>query len=101
MRTWTGPNHPQGLAQLEEYEKGENSPEVLRCLSEWISILDECDTVPGTKLAGYCEGSKCSRSPWIVSVIVLSINLGTCFHRHFAFYPFILILLLSCFAIPC
>ncbi|KAJ7117034.1 hypothetical protein C8R44DRAFT_738900 [Mycena epipterygia] len=56
MRTWTGPNHPQGLAQLEEYEKGENSPEVLRCLSEWISILDEGGTVPDTKLSSLLRG---------------------------------------------
>ncbi|KAJ7098983.1 hypothetical protein C8R44DRAFT_811026, partial [Mycena epipterygia] len=51
--TWTGPTHPQGLAQLEEYEKGENSPEVF---SEWISILNERGTVPGTKLGSLLRG---------------------------------------------
>ncbi|KAJ7839936.1 Bestrophin, RFP-TM, chloride channel-domain-containing protein [Mycena olivaceomarginata] len=57
MRTWTGPIHPQGVAQLEEFEKGENLPEeVLRCLSEWVSVLEERGTVPGTSLGSILAG---------------------------------------------
>ncbi|KAJ7921179.1 UPF0187-domain-containing protein [Mycena leptocephala] len=57
IRTWTGPIHPQGLAELEEYEIGENLPEeVLRCLSEWISVLEERGTVPGTSLGNILAG---------------------------------------------
>ncbi|KAJ6566616.1 Bestrophin, RFP-TM, chloride channel-domain-containing protein [Mycena capillaripes] len=57
IRTWSGPIHPQGVAQLEEYEKGENLPEeVLRCLSEWISVLEERGTVPGTSLGSILGG---------------------------------------------
>ena len=30
---------------------GENLPlEILRCLSEWVSVLDERETVPGKRL---------------------------------------------------
>ncbi|KAJ7184889.1 UPF0187-domain-containing protein [Mycena filopes] len=57
MRTWSGPIHPQGVAQLEEVEMGENLPEeVLRCLSEWISVLEERATVPGTSLGSILGG---------------------------------------------
>ncbi|KAJ7889751.1 Bestrophin, RFP-TM, chloride channel-domain-containing protein [Mycena leptocephala] len=57
IRTWSGPIHPQGVAQLEEYEKGENLPEeVLRCLTEWISVLEERGTVPGTSLGNLLAG---------------------------------------------
>ncbi|KAJ7098959.1 Bestrophin, RFP-TM, chloride channel-domain-containing protein [Mycena epipterygia] len=57
MRTWSGPIHPQGVAQLEEYEKGENLPEeVLRCFSEWVSVLEERGTVPGTSLGSILAG---------------------------------------------
>jgi hypothetical protein len=38
MRTWTGPIHPQGVAQLEEFEKGENLPEEVR-VSSWFTRL--------------------------------------------------------------
>ncbi|KAJ7624044.1 Bestrophin, RFP-TM, chloride channel-domain-containing protein [Mycena polygramma] len=55
MRTWSGPIH--AVAQLEEYEKGENLPEeVLRCLSEWLSVLEERGTVPGTSLGSILGG---------------------------------------------
>jgi len=57
LRTWTGPIHPQDLAQLEEYEIGENLPEeVLRCLSEWVSVLEERNTVPGASLGSILGG---------------------------------------------
>ncbi|KAJ7032597.1 UPF0187-domain-containing protein [Mycena alexandri] len=57
MRTWTGPIHPQDVAQLEEVEVGENLPEeVLRCLSEWVSVLEERGTVPGTSLGSILGG---------------------------------------------
>ncbi|KAJ6496406.1 UPF0187-domain-containing protein [Mycena sanguinolenta] len=57
MRTWSGPIHPTGVAQLEEFEIGENLPEeVLRCLSEWVSVLEERGTVPGTSLGGILGG---------------------------------------------
>ncbi|KAJ7473083.1 Bestrophin, RFP-TM, chloride channel-domain-containing protein [Mycena galericulata] len=57
VRQWGGPIHPQGVAQLEEFEKGENLPEeVLRCLSEWISVLEERGTVPGTSLGSILGG---------------------------------------------
>ncbi|KAF7358772.1 hypothetical protein MSAN_01216200 [Mycena sanguinolenta] len=57
MRTWSGPIHPLGVAQLEEFEIGENLPEeVLRCLSEWVSVLEERGTVPGTSLGAILGG---------------------------------------------
>ncbi|KAF7354224.1 hypothetical protein MVEN_01110200 [Mycena venus] len=57
IRTWSGPIHPTGVAQLEEFEKGENLPEeVLRCLSEWVSVLEERGTVPGTSLGSILGG---------------------------------------------
>ncbi|KAF7301067.1 hypothetical protein MIND_00670600 [Mycena indigotica] len=57
MRTWSGPIHPHGLAELEEFQKGENLPEeVLRCLSEWISVLEERGTVPGASLGSILGG---------------------------------------------
>ncbi|KAJ6549263.1 Bestrophin, RFP-TM, chloride channel-domain-containing protein [Mycena vulgaris] len=57
MRAWSGPIHPQGLAQPGEYEKGENLPEeVLRCLSEWISVLEARATVPGASLGAILGG---------------------------------------------
>ncbi|KAF8147961.1 Bestrophin, RFP-TM, chloride channel-domain-containing protein [Mycena galopus ATCC 62051] len=57
MRNWSGPIHPQGLAQLEEFEIGENLPEeILRCLSEWVSVLEERGTVPGTSLGSILGG---------------------------------------------
>ncbi|KAJ7921177.1 Bestrophin, RFP-TM, chloride channel-domain-containing protein [Mycena leptocephala] len=57
LRAWSGPIHPQGVAQLEEYEMGENLPEeVLRCLSEWLSVLEERGTVPGASLGSMLAG---------------------------------------------
>ncbi|KAF7358756.1 hypothetical protein MSAN_01214600 [Mycena sanguinolenta] len=57
MRTWSGPIHPLGVAQLEEFEIGENLPEeVLRCLSEWVSVLEERGTVPETSLGAILGG---------------------------------------------
>ncbi|KAJ7744760.1 Bestrophin, RFP-TM, chloride channel-domain-containing protein [Mycena maculata] len=51
MRHWGGPIHPHGVAELEEFEKGENLPEeILRCLSEWVSVLEDRNTVPGASL---------------------------------------------------
>ncbi|KAJ7617111.1 UPF0187-domain-containing protein [Roridomyces roridus] len=51
MRTWSGPVHPHQVAELEEVEKGENLPEeILRCLSEWLSVLEERATVPGSTM---------------------------------------------------
>ncbi|TFK65187.1 UPF0187-domain-containing protein [Pluteus cervinus] len=54
-RKWRGPVHsfkhlrhrPQG------FNDGENLPlEILRCLSEWFSVLEDRGTVPGTSLGG-------------------------------------------------
>ncbi|CAK5262402.1 unnamed protein product [Mycena citricolor] len=57
MRTWSGPIHPDGLKQLEEIEIGENLPEeILRCLSEWVSVLEERGTVPGASLGAILGG---------------------------------------------
>ncbi|KAJ7636589.1 Bestrophin, RFP-TM, chloride channel-domain-containing protein [Roridomyces roridus] len=54
---WVGPIHPQGVAQLEEWEEGENLPEeILRTLSEWSSVLEFRGTVPGASLGGVLGG---------------------------------------------
>jgi hypothetical protein len=38
-------------------EKGENLPEeVLRCISEWCSVLEDRNTVPGGSLGGIMGG---------------------------------------------
>ncbi|KAJ7737253.1 Bestrophin, RFP-TM, chloride channel-domain-containing protein [Mycena maculata] len=51
IRQWGGPIHPEGVKELEDVEKGENLPEeVLRCLSEWVSVLEQRNTVPGASL---------------------------------------------------
>ncbi|KAJ7133985.1 Bestrophin, RFP-TM, chloride channel-domain-containing protein [Mycena crocata] len=53
----SGPIHPAGVAKLEEVEMGENLPEeVLRCLSEWFSVLEARQTVPGTSLGAMIAG---------------------------------------------
>ncbi|KAF7331535.1 hypothetical protein MKEN_00032500 [Mycena kentingensis (nom. inval.)] len=57
MRTWSGPVHPHAIAQLEEVQKGENLPvEILRCLSEWVSVLEERQTVPGASIGSILAG---------------------------------------------
>ncbi|KAF7318124.1 hypothetical protein HMN09_00320400 [Mycena chlorophos] len=57
MRTWSGPIHPHGQKELERYEIGENLPEeVLRCLSEWVSVLEDRGTVPGASLGSILGG---------------------------------------------
>ncbi|THU85404.1 hypothetical protein K435DRAFT_869300 [Dendrothele bispora CBS 962.96] len=60
MRTWTPPIQPRiGSAKhiptpSHEIDKhGESLPlEILRCLSEWCSVLEDRGTVPGTSLGG-------------------------------------------------
>ncbi|KAJ7648850.1 Bestrophin, RFP-TM, chloride channel-domain-containing protein [Mycena rosella] len=52
-------NNKEGVRsrELEEAETGENLPEeVLRCLSEWLSVLEERATVPGTSLGAMLAG---------------------------------------------
>ncbi|KAJ7062897.1 UPF0187-domain-containing protein [Mycena amicta] len=57
MRAWSGPVHPHGPEELEDFQKGENLPEeVLRCLSEWVSVLEERGTVPGASLGSILGG---------------------------------------------
>ncbi|KAK7036213.1 Bestrophin, RFP-TM, chloride channel-domain-containing protein [Favolaschia claudopus] len=57
IRTWSGPVHPTGVRELEAAEKGENLPEeILRCLSEWVSVLEERGTVPGASLGAILGG---------------------------------------------
>ncbi|THU84170.1 UPF0187-domain-containing protein [Dendrothele bispora CBS 962.96] len=60
IRTWTPPIQPRiGSAKHiptpshEIDKRGENLPlEILRCLSEWCSVLEDRGTVPGTSLGG-------------------------------------------------
>ncbi|KAJ6612378.1 hypothetical protein B0H10DRAFT_2052682 [Mycena sp. CBHHK59/15] len=53
--TWAGPIHAE--ADLAEYEKGENLPEeVLRVLSEWVSVLEVRGSVPGASLGNILAG---------------------------------------------
>ncbi|KAF8161654.1 Bestrophin, RFP-TM, chloride channel-domain-containing protein [Crassisporium funariophilum] len=53
LRQWQGPIHP-GLHSKHRPKVaggGENLPlEILRCLSEWCSVLEDRATVPGTSL---------------------------------------------------
>ncbi|KAK7450605.1 hypothetical protein VKT23_012915 [Stygiomarasmius scandens] len=59
-RKWGAPVQPRiggrkhTLVPAEERDKrGENLPlEILRCLSEWCSVLEDRGTVPGTSLGG-------------------------------------------------
>ncbi|PPQ71454.1 hypothetical protein CVT24_011966 [Panaeolus cyanescens] len=54
-RKWRGPIHTGAhLKNRQLYQgDGENLPlEILRCLSEWFSVLEDRGTVPGTSLGG-------------------------------------------------
>ncbi|KIM45329.1 hypothetical protein M413DRAFT_442007 [Hebeloma cylindrosporum] len=53
MRRWQGPVQPNANAKHRPTLAGggENLPlEILRCLSEWVSVLEDRGTVPGTSL---------------------------------------------------
>ncbi|KAF5392984.1 hypothetical protein D9757_001166 [Collybiopsis confluens] len=54
QRKWSGPIQPRiGREKhtVSQTARGENLPlEILRCMSEWFSVLEERNTVPGTSL---------------------------------------------------
>ncbi|KAJ7052274.1 Bestrophin, RFP-TM, chloride channel-domain-containing protein [Mycena amicta] len=55
-RKWAGPIHPDVKLMKRKPEVGENLPEeVLRCLSEWCSVLEDRGTV-GSGLGGIMGG---------------------------------------------
>ncbi|KAJ7206054.1 Bestrophin, RFP-TM, chloride channel-domain-containing protein [Mycena pura] len=55
-RKWAGPIHPDVKLLKRKAETGENLPEeVLRCLSEWCSVLEDRGTV-GSGLGGILGG---------------------------------------------
>jgi len=56
-RKWAGPIHPDVKLMKIKTEGGENLPEeVLRCLSEWCSVLEDRNTVPGGSLGSIMGG---------------------------------------------
>ncbi|KAJ7737865.1 UPF0187-domain-containing protein [Mycena maculata] len=56
-RKWGGPIHPDLKLMNLKAQIGENLPEeVLRCLSEWCSVLEDRNTVPGGSLGGIMGG---------------------------------------------
>ncbi|KAJ6562810.1 UPF0187-domain-containing protein [Mycena vulgaris] len=56
-RKWAGPIHPDAKLMKLKAEAGENLPEeVLRCISEWCSVLEDRNTVPGGSLGGIMGG---------------------------------------------
>ncbi|KAJ7744757.1 Bestrophin, RFP-TM, chloride channel-domain-containing protein [Mycena maculata] len=50
MRHWGGPIHQHGVAELEEFEKGENLPEEVLSPSTVLHVLEDRNTVPGASL---------------------------------------------------
>ncbi|KAJ3998025.1 UPF0187-domain-containing protein, partial [Lentinula boryana] len=54
QRKWSGPIQPRigkEKHRVSTATRGENLPlEILRCMSEWCSVLEERNTVPGTSL---------------------------------------------------
>jgi predicted membrane chloride channel (bestrophin family) len=54
QRMWSGPIQPRIGSEkhtVSTTARGENLPlEILRCMSEWCSVLEERNTVPGTSL---------------------------------------------------
>ncbi|CAK5271415.1 unnamed protein product [Mycena citricolor] len=56
-RKWGGPVHPDLKLLKRKAEHGPNLPEeILRCLSEWTSVLEDRNTVPGGSLGGIMGG---------------------------------------------
>ncbi|KAJ7157849.1 Bestrophin, RFP-TM, chloride channel-domain-containing protein [Mycena crocata] len=56
-RKWAGPIHPDVKLMKLHPEVGENLPEeVLRCISEWCSVLEDRNTVPGGSLGSIMAG---------------------------------------------
>ncbi|KAJ7619496.1 Bestrophin, RFP-TM, chloride channel-domain-containing protein [Roridomyces roridus] len=56
-RKWGGPIHPNIKQMKAKAQIGENLPEeILRCLSEWCSVLEDRNTVPGGSLGGIMGG---------------------------------------------
>ncbi|KAJ6482961.1 Bestrophin, RFP-TM, chloride channel-domain-containing protein [Mycena vitilis] len=56
-RKWAGPRHPDVKLLKMKHEAGENLPEeVLRCISEWCSVLEDRNTVPGGSLGSIMGG---------------------------------------------
>ncbi|KAJ6615405.1 Bestrophin, RFP-TM, chloride channel-domain-containing protein [Mycena sp. CBHHK59/15] len=57
QRKWAGPIHPDVKLMKMKPETGENLPEeILRCISEWCSVLEDRNTVPGGSLGGIMGG---------------------------------------------
>ncbi|KAJ6537393.1 Bestrophin, RFP-TM, chloride channel-domain-containing protein [Mycena vulgaris] len=65
IRRWVGPMKPVDSAERHHsagrvhgiLHRGQNLPvEVLRCLSEWVGVLEERGTVPGTSLGSFLAG---------------------------------------------
>ncbi|KAJ7279047.1 Bestrophin, RFP-TM, chloride channel-domain-containing protein [Mycena rebaudengoi] len=56
-RKWGGPIHPDVKLMKLQAQIGENLPEeILRCISEWCSVLEDRNTVPGGSLGGIMGG---------------------------------------------
>ncbi|KAJ7682841.1 Bestrophin, RFP-TM, chloride channel-domain-containing protein [Mycena rosella] len=56
-RKWAGPIHPDAKLMNMKAEAGENLPEeVLHCISEWCSVLEDRNTVPGGSLGSIMGG---------------------------------------------
>jgi len=56
-RKWAGPIHPDVKLMKLKPVVGENLPEeVLRCISEWCSVLEDRNTVPGGSLGSIMGG---------------------------------------------
>ncbi|KAJ7145767.1 Bestrophin, RFP-TM, chloride channel-domain-containing protein [Mycena epipterygia] len=56
-RKWAGPIHPDVKLLKMKPETGENLPEeILRCISEWCSVLEDRNSVPGGSLGSIMGG---------------------------------------------
>lgn len=72
QRKWSGPLQPRiGKEKhtVSAAARGENLPlEILRCMSEWCSVLEERNTVPGKQFPFHCQYAK---------LIILLLSIGT------------------------
>ncbi|KIK69657.1 hypothetical protein GYMLUDRAFT_34048 [Collybiopsis luxurians FD-317 M1] len=112
QRKWSGPIHPRfGREKHHAYPKarGENLPlEILRCLSEWCSVLEDRNTVPGTSLGGLISCIAALEDSLVTLERILTTPLPFVYSVHIRhtvwiylfFLPFQLIDLFTWYAIP-
>ncbi|PPQ93138.1 hypothetical protein CVT25_003519 [Psilocybe cyanescens] len=102
-RKWQGPLHPGSYAKHRPKIAGggENLPlEILRCLSEWVSVLDDRGTVQGPTLGPMLGAIAAFEDSLTALERILTTPLPFTVWLYLFFLPFQLVAIFGYYAIP-